>query len=139
MSNGTPYTSYLSYCKVGGSFQIKHDVPQATSPDPSVHGTVALTCSNPPVDGKCGSSNGGTFSSQPTTNLCTSGTTSWSDSSGSDGSYNWSCAGSNGEQRQVARQIEILEMVLVSLPPQILVVENIVSIILLIGGVLSSG
>ena len=96
MSNGTPYTSYLSYCKVGGSFQIKHDVPQATSPDPSVHGTVALTCSNPPVDGKCGSSNGGTFSSQPTTNLCTSGTTSWSDSSGSDGSYNWSCAGSNG-------------------------------------------
>ena len=46
MSNGTPYTSYISYCKVGGSLQIKHDVPQASSPDPSVHGTVALNCSS---------------------------------------------------------------------------------------------
>ena len=40
------YTSYISYCKVGGSLQIKHDVPQTNSPDPSVHGTVALNCSS---------------------------------------------------------------------------------------------
>jgi hypothetical protein len=51
--------------------------------------TVAPT----PVNGQCGSSNGGTFSSEPTTSLCNSGT--YSGISGS-GPWYWSCSGSNG-------------------------------------------
>jgi len=49
----------------------------------------------PPVviNGACGSSNGATLSSAPTTNLCSAGTTS--NVSGT-GPWSWSCMGSNG-------------------------------------------
>jgi hypothetical protein len=46
-----------------------------------------------PINGQCGSSNGGTFSSEPTTNLCNSGTAS---SLSGSGPWYWSCSGSNG-------------------------------------------
>jgi Immunoglobulin domain len=52
---------------------------------PSGGGTV--------VNGVCGSSNGGTFSSAPTTNLCSAGTAS---SVTGSGPWNWTCAGSGG-------------------------------------------
>ncbi|MDD4409200.1 MAG: hypothetical protein PHW52_00930, partial [Candidatus Pacebacteria bacterium] len=47
-----------------------------------------------PINGQCGSSNGGTFSSAPTTGLCNSGTSSNVSLSGSR--WIWSCTGSNG-------------------------------------------
>ena len=47
----------------------------------------------PPVNGVCGSSNGGTFTSAPNTNLCNAGTASAVTSSNS---YSWTCSGTNG-------------------------------------------
>ncbi len=55
-----------------------------------------FTCAATPINGSCGSSNGGTFSTQPTTNNCSVGAVSWTDTTAGDGSYNWSCAGANG-------------------------------------------
>lgn len=46
-----------------------------------------------PVNGACGSSNGGTFTSAPTSNLCSSGTAS---SVSGSGPWSWTCAGANG-------------------------------------------
>ncbi len=46
-----------------------------------------------PVNGKCGSANGGTFSSKPTSNLCSKGSAS---SVNGNGPWSWSCNGSNG-------------------------------------------
>jgi len=48
----------------------------------------------PTVNGACGTSNGGTFASMPTTNLCSTGTSSVIDSTASDGTFNWNCIGS---------------------------------------------
>ena len=47
-----------------------------------------------PVDGKCGSSNGQTFSAKPTTNLCLQGISSTITETSSK--YSWTCAGNNG-------------------------------------------
>jgi hypothetical protein len=46
-----------------------------------------------PVDGVCGSSNGGTFPSVPTTNLCSEGTPS---AVAGIGPWTWTCQGLNG-------------------------------------------
>lgn len=46
-----------------------------------------------PVNGACGSANGGTFTNAPTTNLCSVGTTSALSGSGP---WTWSCTGSDG-------------------------------------------
>ncbi len=45
------------------------------------------------VNGVCGSANGGTYSSAPTTNLCSAGSASAVTGSGP---WNWTCAGSGG-------------------------------------------
>ena len=45
------------------------------------------------VNGLCGSSSGGTFSSAPTSNLCNAGTAT---SVSGSGPWNWTCQGSNG-------------------------------------------
>lgn len=47
-----------------------------------------------PVDGACGSSNGGAYLNPPSSNLCSNG--SASGVSTSNGVYSWSCNGSNG-------------------------------------------
>jgi hypothetical protein len=52
--------------------------------------TNCYTC---PVNGQCGSSNGGTFSTAPTTNLCNVG--NFSGMTGS-GPWLWYCYGTNG-------------------------------------------
>ncbi len=54
-----------------------------------------LSCEAPvtPVNGVCGSSNGGTFSSAPNTGLCSTGNAS---AVNGNGPWNWSCAGLNG-------------------------------------------
>ncbi len=69
----------------------------------SLNGGPAVTCSankhttSAPQAGTCGSSDGNTFSTAPTANLCGNGATaSWADQTASDGVYNWSCPGSNG-------------------------------------------
>ncbi|QQS59357.1 polysaccharide deacetylase family protein [Candidatus Peregrinibacteria bacterium] len=43
-ATGGAYTTYLSYCKVGGKLQIKHDVPAASNTNPQLHGTAEMTC-----------------------------------------------------------------------------------------------
>jgi hypothetical protein len=46
-----------------------------------------------PVNGTCGTSNGGTFTIIPSTNLCSTGTAT---SVTGSGPWNWSCTGANG-------------------------------------------
>ncbi len=50
-------------------------------------------CRPAPVSGVCGSANGTTASSKPSTNLCSAGTAS---SVAGSGPWTWSCGGSNG-------------------------------------------
>ena len=47
----------------------------------------------PPVNGACGSANGGSFVTVPTTNLCSTGTAT---AVAGSGPWTWSCKGSNG-------------------------------------------
>jgi hypothetical protein len=54
-------------------------------------GTYGWETNNDPVNGACGTANGQTFSTTPSTNLCTSGT-----ASNITGQYVWSCNGING-------------------------------------------
>ena len=70
----------------------------STGPAPSRIGTqsviLKLTIRAPSaINGFCGLSNGKTFSSAPTSNLCSAGTAS---SVSGSGPWNWTCNGSNG-------------------------------------------
>ncbi|HOS88114.1 MAG TPA: PKD domain-containing protein, partial [Candidatus Pacearchaeota archaeon] len=60
-------------------------------------GGISVNCSAQktliPVNGQCGSSDGGTFGSAPTTNLCSQGTAS---SVSGSGPWSWACYGING-------------------------------------------
>jgi hypothetical protein len=72
---------------VGGSYSITNV---------TANHTIAATFSLIPpsaVNGTCGSSNGGTFTTAPTTNCCITGTTSTVTGSGP---WGWTCTGSNG-------------------------------------------
>lgn len=55
--------------------------------------TKNATGSSAPVDGACGTSNGGYFATAPSTDLCSSGTPS---NVAGDGPWNWTCQGANG-------------------------------------------
>ena len=55
--------------------------------------TTPVTCSNPAVNGACGSANGGSYASAPSSNLCSDGTASAVSGSGP---YTWTCSGSGG-------------------------------------------
>lgn len=55
--------------------------------------SFAVTAAAAPVNGVCGSSNGETLTSAPTSNLCSSGTASAVSGSGP---WDWSCAAKNG-------------------------------------------
>jgi hypothetical protein len=62
-------------------------------------GTTPVNCSAKKAtatNGACGSAAGVTTTTKPTSNLCSPGTVGWSDANGSDGSFNWNCAGTNG-------------------------------------------
>ena len=74
-------TTYMLTCTGSGG----------TSPAAST--TVAVNASQTPVSGACGSANGTTVSSAPSTNLCTAGTAS---SVAGSGPWTWNCSGSNG-------------------------------------------
>jgi hypothetical protein len=56
-------------------------------------GTTSCNSTPTLVEGICGSSNGGSFTSIPTANLCSSGSAS---SATGSGPWYWSCSGSNG-------------------------------------------
>ena len=56
--------------------------------------SVSFIANSPAVSGTCGSSNGQSFSSAPTANLCSSGTASAVTTNTSN--YTWNCAGTNG-------------------------------------------
>lgn len=55
--------------------------------------TITATFSANPVNGTCGSSSGGTFTTAPTGNLCSAGTASAVSGSGP---WTWTCGGTNG-------------------------------------------
>ncbi|HXE25316.1 MAG TPA: hypothetical protein VN637_10550, partial [Roseiarcus sp.] len=59
----------------------------------SLYATLTASTSPTPVNGVCGSSNGGSFSTAPTANLCSAGTAS---AVSGTGPWSWTCAGSNG-------------------------------------------
>jgi uncharacterized repeat protein (TIGR02543 family) len=67
----------------------------ATVTVPNVTGNMNLTASfaADPVDGACGTANGQTLTSAPTTGLCSTGTAS---AVTGTGPWGWSCEGSNG-------------------------------------------
>ena len=60
---------------------------------PVASATVSVNSGQSPVSGLCGSANGTTSSSTPSTNLCSVGTAS---SVVGSGPWTWSCAGTNG-------------------------------------------
>ncbi len=57
-------------------------------------GNLTQTVNDSAVNGVCGSAHGGIFTSAPTANLCNTGTASTITPSA--GTFDWSCAGSNG-------------------------------------------
>ena len=60
-------------------------------------GTLVICPQPTATDGACGSSNGGSFTSAPSTNLCSTGTaSSVSDNPLTQPRYTWSCFGANG-------------------------------------------
>ena len=111
IANGSPAHTYSA--ESDDTFKI-HD-NNLTSPDVSLsfdsqYGYTYAFCTDtgmglhmmkfrvalagaPPVDGVCGSSNGGSFYSIPTTNLCSSGTAS---SVSGAGPWTWTCTGNSG-------------------------------------------
>ena len=99
-SNGATLTSAptANLCTTGTASTVSGSGPWSWSCAGSNGGTTA-TCSalkvasTQGVNGTCGSSNGATLTSAPTTNLCSAGTASTITGSGP---WRWNCAGSNG-------------------------------------------
>jgi hypothetical protein len=69
-----------------------------------------------PINGSCGSSNGATLSSKPTTGLCSAGSTSKVNGSGP---WTWSCAGSNGGSTASCSANLLRTTILQDAPPSI--------------------
>jgi hypothetical protein len=98
-SNGATVSTKptANLCAAGTASSVSGTGPWTWSCAGSNGGTTA-TCSatktaSTPVNGVCGSANGASLSSAPTTNLCTTGTASTVSGAGP---WSWSCAGSNG-------------------------------------------
>ena len=67
---------FLSWSQRSGGFSYERSTPGAS-----------------PINGTCGSANGGTFTTAPTANLCSAGTAT---AVSGTGPWTWSCIGSNG-------------------------------------------
>jgi parallel beta-helix repeat protein len=104
-TNGTTAAS-ATQCSNGGTQPTVITVTQSymcndgviTAQGNQVSTTVnsgSPTCNPAPVDGACGSVNGTAVTSEPTANLCSTGTAS---AVSGTGPWNWSCAGSDGGQ-----------------------------------------
>ncbi len=93
-------------CSRGDSFDFRFENGKWRWGCSGSNGGNSVSCSAPkklnPVNGQCGSANGKTFDSKPTSNLCSSGTPSAvesgtfvQDDPNAEG-WIWSCIGSNG-------------------------------------------
>jgi hypothetical protein len=78
----------------GGTWYL-FDVANTAASDLEISGIVSIA--GPAVNGACGSANGQSFASVPTTNLCTAGTPS---AVTGIGPWAWSCVGINGGTTQ---------------------------------------
>jgi hypothetical protein len=99
-SNGTTVSSIptANLCNVGVASSIAGSGPWSWTCAGSHGGTTAScsankTSSPPPVNGACGSANGTTVSTKPSTNLCTTGSATTVSGAGP---WTWSCTGANG-------------------------------------------
>src|SRR5690349_1155577 len=91
---GLDYCKYYSYA-FGALPKTFSASPVDCSPTAwSFYATLTTASTSPsPTNGVCGASNGGSFSTAPTANLCSAGTASAVSGSGP---WSWTCAGSNG-------------------------------------------
>ena len=95
-SSGGSYSSapLANLCSVGESSSVTTNPTTYTWSCAGFNGGTTANCSaNRIINGVCGSSNGGTFPTAPTTNLCSAGNTS---SVSGSGPWSWSCNGVNG-------------------------------------------
>jgi hypothetical protein len=94
-SNGTGAGSFASSITGLTASTPYHVRAFATNVVGTAYGDdVEFTTGSTKVDGVCGSSNGGTFATAPSTNLCNPGTPS--SVSGAGSLWSWQCEGSNG-------------------------------------------
>jgi len=93
-ANGTTVASRptSNLCSRGSASAVSGSGPWNWSCDGQYGGSPASCSANriPPVNGQCGSANGTTVASRPTSNLCSRGSAS---SVSGSGPWNWSCAG----------------------------------------------
>ncbi len=96
-ANGTTVASRptSNLCSRGSASAVSGSGPWNWSCDGQYGGSPASCSANriPPVNGQCGSANGTTVASRPTSNLCSRGSASAVSGSGP---WNWSCAGQYG-------------------------------------------
>src|SRR3989338_1094375 len=85
LNSGGPYSATINIQAIGNDGTIVSELSQNV--------IVNYTVSSTPIVPQCGSSNGGTFSSAPSSNLCSAGTAS---SVTGSGPWNWSCTGTTG-------------------------------------------
>jgi len=102
-----PSTDYLDFPKQNNSGSCVYQAQTFSKGMPATFATSTSNCTpttwslyatlvpsgGTVVNGVCGSSNGATLSSAPTTNLCSAGTAS---AVTGTGPWNWTCAGSGG-------------------------------------------
>lgn len=114
-----PSSSSLSFLKQNNSGSCFYNGQRFTSGMPATFATSPSSCtattwsfyatlmpaSASASGGACGSSNGGNFTSAPTTNLCSAGTASQVTGTGP---WNWTCAGGGGATASCSAQLEII-------------------------------
>ncbi|MEA2112816.1 MAG: hypothetical protein U9P50_02470 [Patescibacteria group bacterium] len=90
-----PVKPNTGLCSVGSSSTVSGDGPWTWSCTGTSGGETAFCGADPvatTIDGECGSSDGRTLSTKPTTNLCDQGTESTVTGTGP---WNWNCTGLN--------------------------------------------
>jgi alpha-tubulin suppressor-like RCC1 family protein len=100
-ANGQTFTTLTStsngLCSSGTVGNFLGSGPWTWNCNGSNGGTTAnCSASVTPVDGACGTANGGSFPTAPTTNLCSKGTATPVPPTLSGSQWTWSCNGSNG-------------------------------------------
>src|SRR5271166_629547 len=91
-TNGSGNCAYFSYTFGAMPSKFSTSPTSCTPTTWSFYATLAVATGTA-VNGTCGSSNGASLASAPTTNLCSAGTASAVTGSGP---WSWTCAGSNG-------------------------------------------
>jgi hypothetical protein len=81
--SGSVFSGWLGACSGTGTCEVTMDAAKS----------VTATFSIAPTNGTCGSSNGMTMTTAPSTNFCTTGTASTVTGTGP---WGWTCTGSNG-------------------------------------------